>query len=697
MKLNKNNKIFTVIMSLLMFVGALSFTSCDKDDDKGEGSAVVLKSFGPSPALRGGELRFIGNNLDKVKSVFIPGAGDISEITVIGKKEIKITIPQDSEPGKVQLTTDKETLETKTELTFSEPISIDKVSPLNLKAGQVLTIEGDYLNLINEVIFNGDSISTDFKSKTRKKLEVVVPIYAQSGKIRISNGAEIPIIVYSEEDLNITLPSFTSVTPNPVKPGLDIVIEGKDFDLVEYIILPGGEKIEGDKKDKITIKTPLSIKEGPVTLVAFSGVEIESKPLDLIKPTISAISSTSVKNGSKLTITGKNLDLVSEVNFPNSDPVTEFDEATPEKIVLTIPDVATAGAFTINTLSDTPINGAELAYIMPETTEITPGVVKAKQTIVIKGTNLDVVSEVVFGSVKGEIKESSEKELTVAVPVGAVSGAITLITTNGTEIITPQEIIVDVTLPVITSITSSGIGEIITIEGTDLNLIKEIYFADEEGNYTINCTAFGIKSDVLVEFYHVKGSATGSITPIMITHDGDEGLMPAVYCGGADPVAPDAIMYFDFTNGSYPGWMWGGFGDVVTEDNGNTYSKVGSGQIGDGAFTWFFADNASGRQPINDLTGKVFKFDIKTEKDFVPGNYKIQWLLGGSWGWCTAGHFPLDENGVFTTGGGWITITLDFSTIGVATIGEGDYGLACQLSDFDWDGIYIDNVRIENK
>ena len=189
-------------------------------------------------------------------------------------------------------------------------MSIINVSPQNIKEVNLLTIDVDYLNLINEVIFNGDSISTDFKSKTRKKLEVVVPIYAQSGKIRISNGAEIPIIVYSEEDLNITLPSFTSVTPNPVKPGLDIVIEGKDFDLVEYIILPGGEKIEGDKKDKITIKTPLSIKEGPVTLVAFSGVEIESKPLDLIKPTISAISCTYVKIGSKLTMTGKNLELV---------------------------------------------------------------------------------------------------------------------------------------------------------------------------------------------------------------------------------------------------------------------------------------------------------------------------------------------------------------------------------------------------
>ena len=135
-------------------------------------------------------------------------------------------------------------------------------------AGDMLTIEGEYLNLINDVIFTGDSIATEVVSQDRKKIEVIVPIYAQPGKIRISNGAEIPIVVYSDEDLDITLPSFTSVTPNPVKPGEEIVVEGNDFDLVEYIILPGGEKIKGNSEDKMTIKTPVSLKEGVITLVA---------------------------------------------------------------------------------------------------------------------------------------------------------------------------------------------------------------------------------------------------------------------------------------------------------------------------------------------------------------------------------------------------------------------------------------------
>ena len=159
MKLNKNNKILTVWMSVMMIIGGLSFTACDSDDDnKGGGSAIVLHTFGPSPALRGGELRFIGKNLDKVKSITIPGTADISDISIVDAREIRINIPQDSEPGIIMLNTATGTIETKTTLTFSEPISIDKVSPLIVKAGEKLTIEGEYLNFIEDVIFTGVSI-----------------------------------------------------------------------------------------------------------------------------------------------------------------------------------------------------------------------------------------------------------------------------------------------------------------------------------------------------------------------------------------------------------------------------------------------------------------------------------------------------------------------------------------------------------
>ena len=214
---------------------------------------------------------------------------------------------------------------------------------------------------------------------------------------------------------------------------------------------------------------------------------------------------------------------------------------------MVLPANATNGTFTLNTLSETPVEGDELSFIVPTVTEITPDVVKAKAEIVIKGTDLDLVSKITFGSVSVEITEPSEKEITVTVPVGAEDGSLTLLTSNGTEVITTQTITINVTLPVITSIVSEGIGGKITIEGEDLNLIKEILFADGEDNYTISCVAYGAKSDKLVEFYHVIGSATGPITPMMVTIHGDEGLMPLVYGGGREPIPADVTLFFDFT------------------------------------------------------------------------------------------------------------------------------------------------------
>src|SRR5690554_7928776 len=71
-----------LLMCLLVF-GA-TFSSCDEGEDLDtnqiKAGDIALNAFGPSPAMRGGELRFIGTNLDKVTSIDLPGAEGITEI-----------------------------------------------------------------------------------------------------------------------------------------------------------------------------------------------------------------------------------------------------------------------------------------------------------------------------------------------------------------------------------------------------------------------------------------------------------------------------------------------------------------------------------------------------------------------------------------------------------------------------------------
>ena len=47
---------------------------------------------------------------------------------------------------------------TKTEIGFSEPISIAGFTPATVKAGDELTITGDYLNLVGEVILRNNFV-----------------------------------------------------------------------------------------------------------------------------------------------------------------------------------------------------------------------------------------------------------------------------------------------------------------------------------------------------------------------------------------------------------------------------------------------------------------------------------------------------------------------------------------------------------
>ena len=120
---------------LVVALAGLSLTACSNDDldtDQFQGG-VALNVYGPTPVMRGGQLRFIGSNLDQVREVIIPSDIHITNIQVVSAgvpSEIRITVPKDGPvEGLVTLVTNTDQrITTKTPLRYEEGIEITKMT-----------------------------------------------------------------------------------------------------------------------------------------------------------------------------------------------------------------------------------------------------------------------------------------------------------------------------------------------------------------------------------------------------------------------------------------------------------------------------------------------------------------------------------------------------------------------------------------
>lgn len=459
-------------------------TSCEGEEE--EDTKVVLYSFGPMPIARGAELKFIGANLDKVTAVVLPN--DIT-ITAFTKKEsglLTLTVPQEAMPGYVVLKTPDGNITTKTPIGYSEPISIAGFTPATVKAGDELTITGDYLNLVGEVILT-DRVTVamdDFTSHSRTEIKLIVPAEAQTGKIAVSNAEEEPIIVYSATDLTVTLPAFTSVTPNPVKAGTNLTIAGTNLDLVLSVGLGGGKVIDAadfvsHSATEIVLQVPDDTKDGKVVMLPASGVEVTTADdLVMVIPAVS-VTPVTLKNGQDITVTGTNLDLIDHVIFGGNKQGTIKDGGTATEILVTVPNDAVDGVVTFVTKADKEVTGPNLTMIVPAFSSFSPTLARANTNIILAGTDLDLVTRVIFtGDIEGTIGARTATSLTVTVPVGAKTGKITIVTMNGTEVVSAIDFTLLANLPTFGSYSEfrGEPGKILTINGTNLLLVKELIF-----------------------------------------------------------------------------------------------------------------------------------------------------------------------------------------------------------------------------
>lgn len=362
------------LASLMLAGTMLGFCGCNDDD---EVSGTQLYSFGPCPVLRGDNIKVIGANLDDVTKVVFPGeAGskvEVSDFVSHASDLMEVTVPQEAVPGKLKIVVGaSDTITSKSKITYSEPISFDAVTPTTgLVAGDVITITGDYLNNIASITFaeNVEVPAEDFVSQSRKQIKVAVPKAAVSGKITLSDGAEVATLLESEEELQIASATYISKDKCNVTEGEVITIMGENLQLVEKVVYPGDiadtAPVASADGKQLTTVVPVGIKSGELTLSLYSGDAISAG--EIAVPTIEVTSVSPNENlstGDQVTLHGSKLNLVSQILLPGDITLSTSDwtvNSDGTELTFTIPAGVVDGNITVVQNDNISVSGLKIS------------------------------------------------------------------------------------------------------------------------------------------------------------------------------------------------------------------------------------------------------------------------------------------------------------------------------------------------
>lgn len=503
--MKRHNKSFLWLV-LLLICSTFAFTSCDRDDLNTDqyGNEISVLSYGPNPVLRGGVLTFKGANLDQITEIDLPGAEAITSINVVtsGKNsEINIEVPAEKcEPGIVTLKTAKNgEIKTLTPITYIENLKFtgfyvgENKENLVGNVGDVLTIEGDYLNNITSVIFaNGATMDAEnFKSQTRYQIQLVIPAEAGEGRFQISDGNN---YMYSEGALSINAPEIdanNAIGKSLIKAGETEVLRGTSLDQIASIELNGATVEAADFKSQtaseITFVISSKVADGEITAVTKSGIRISFGEITTVVPSQLVATPSPIKNGKEITISGKDMDLITGIAFPNAKE-SKLNKVETTKVTSTVPEDAQEGDITLSLDNGKTVTVA-YTLVKPTVTACTPAAITAGERTIIKGTDLDLVASVTF---PGDVEQTIEKfaaqnanAIAVTVPTACAGSGFKLNLKNGTTVnIDGQLSIKAATDPAIASIAPGEAiaGSTITITGKNFQNIQNLYI----GSYKVN-------------------------------------------------------------------------------------------------------------------------------------------------------------------------------------------------------------------
>lgn len=377
------------VLAIAALVAATGFTGCSEDSldtNQYSKSGVNILSFGPMPITRGETMRLTGTKLNNVREVLFPEGNQKltpattyikGEFSVNGSEEMTVTIPDQCVPGKLRLVTSSgDTIVSASNITFAEEVKVTSFSPASIHPGAVITIKGEYVWNIGQVLFF-DHVAVNaenFIKNTRNEIQLLVPMEAKTGEILFNDGSDGADNVVIGR-LEVDAANATGVSNATPEFGELITITGENLDLVTKLDFPAVENVDfmaAEDGSAIKVTVPTNCVSGTIMMTAASGlttsVNIEV-PLATVTSTEPV---TDVKAGQTITIKGDKLDRITKLILPAIETPLERGQFTQSasQISFVVPEGMGDGKVTLVQHENYSVESDKIAMYSeaPETT-----------------------------------------------------------------------------------------------------------------------------------------------------------------------------------------------------------------------------------------------------------------------------------------------------------------------------------------
>jgi hypothetical protein len=387
--------------------------------------------------------------------------------------------------------------------------TISSFTPDYGQPGDLIVINGSGFTGATEVDFDGHPASFAVADQFGTQINAFVPSTSNIGynyitvkKPGSSNTSVDPFTIIGAGPYIASFPQTAGV-------GSSITLTGAHFSVFASA---GTIKFNGTTASystpttdtQLTVTVPNGGTTGQITATASTGSWTSSN-LFFYPPKVTSFSPSNGRAGTNVVIRGTNFLGVTAVSFGGLNSLV-FTTNSNTQITALVPDNVTSGSLRVFTPAGSFVTTSNF-FATPNIVSFSPSVGDVGTEVTINGTNLNGSGlTVLFNGVSAQITFTNFFQLKAVVPFGAMSGPITVQSSDGTASSTTNFFMP----PAITGIspTHAGIGATVTIDGKNFTNATSVQFNG------INATSYTVESNTRITAVVPAGPTSGQITVV---------------------------------------------------------------------------------------------------------------------------------------------------------------------------------------